>query len=176
MTPSERAPVVEHLRREQANAVALYLEYKGFHWNVVGPLFHDLHLLFDAQAKDVFETIDLLAERQRMLGFPAEYDLEGLRRHSTLSIEERVPETPREMVERLVEAHRAILRGLKHGFDTATVGGDVGSADLFTRCVVSHEKMEWFLRELLEHPAGVLDGFGAVEKEGRLEGVAQMGL
>ncbi len=177
MEAREKGRVVEHLRREQANAVQLYFLYKGYHWNVVGPLFHDLHLLFDAHAKEVLETVDPLAERQRILGAPAEYGLDALRQLAVVSAETKVPETPREMLEHLRDAHRLILRGLRSAVELAGRAGDPGSADLFTRCTVAHEKMEWFLRELLESRSGLLEGLGfGGSTPTRAEGVAQMGV
>src|SRR6266542_5798534 len=61
-------PVVQHLQRQVANAFVLYANYKHYHWQTFGPLFRDLHLMFDEFAKDVLETIDELAERIRMIG------------------------------------------------------------------------------------------------------------
>jgi len=142
--------VIEALKREQANAVQLYLQYKGYHWNVFGPSFHDLHLLFDTHATQVFEMIDELAERQRILGAPAEYTLEAMRAASKLVVEGKIPATPREMVEHLVASHRHVLSGLKGAFELADGAGDPGTSDLFARVIQAHEKMEWFLREILE--------------------------
>jgi starvation-inducible DNA-binding protein len=155
-----RPSVVECLRREQANAVQLYLQYKGYHWNVAGPLFHDLHTMFDENATRVLDTVDELAERQRILGAPAEYTLDALRRSSNLMAEESLPSNPKEMVERLVASHRLVIRNLKKGFEIADRWGDPGTADLLTRVVQIHEKMEWFLRELLESGSPLLEGIG----------------
>jgi len=160
MERTKKSPMVEALRCEQANAVELYLQYKCYHWNVSGPLFHDLHTMFDAHAKEVFEMIDPLAERQRILGYPAEYTLESMARLATLKIDEKLPTTPKEMVERLVESHHVILRGLKETYEMANRVNDAGTIDLVTRCVAGHEKMEWFLREILESRAAVMQGHG----------------
>jgi len=153
MDRKDISPLLEALRREQANAVQLYLQYKGYHWNVSGPAFHDLHLLFDTHASQVFEMIDELAERQRILGAPADYTLEALRQASNLVVEEKLPPTPREMIEHLVASHRRVMDGLKKGIELADGRGDPGTMDLFTRYVLAHEKMEWFLREILEKAA-----------------------
>ncbi len=161
MTRSVKPDLIDHLRREQANAVRLYLQYKGYHWNVAGPLFHDLHQMFDAHATQVFETIDPLAERQRMLGAVAGYTLEDVRAASSLAEEATLPTSPREMIERLREAHREIILGLKRGFDRAEEDGDPGTADLFATTVQEHEKMEWFLRETLEGASPLLEAAGA---------------
>ena len=156
----KKSPIVDALRREQANAVQLYLQYKGYHWNVSGPLFHDLHTMFDAHAKDVFETIDTLAERQRILGAIAEYSAESVSRLTTLKVDGNVPATPKEMVERLVASHRIILRELKAAYELANDANDAGTVDLLTQVTSVHEKMEWFLREIIESRAAVLEGHG----------------
>ena len=140
----------------------LYLQYMGYHWNVAGPLFHDLHTMFDENAKQVMETIDGLAERQRILGALAEYTLEQLKRSSTLMVEQKIPTNPKEMVERLVASHRLVIQDMKKAFELADVQRDPGTADLFTRIVQIHEKLEWFLRELLESTSSVLEGVGVV--------------
>lgn len=152
MTRVRPSPVIPHLAREQANAVELYLQYKGYHWNVAGPWFRDLHLLFDEHAGTVFEMIDPLAERQRMLGGAAAYTLESVHRASTLPRETGLPSTTREMLERLLAAHHVIIEGMHEGFKAAEHDGDPGSADVFARFVQAHEKMEWFLRELVSEP------------------------
>jgi starvation-inducible DNA-binding protein len=154
------AQVLECLRREQANAVQLYLEYKGYHWNVHGPQFHDLHAMFDEHAKLVLETIDPLAERQRILGALAYYDLDALNRSAQLAVDARLPASGREMVEHLVEAHRHIIRGLRAGFELSTEHHDPGTADLLTRTLLVHEKLEWFLRETLENWAPLPEVLG----------------
>jgi starvation-inducible DNA-binding protein len=146
------SPVTPHLAREQANAVELYLQYKGYHWNVAGPLFRELHLLFDEHAATVFEMIDTLAERQRMLGSAAAYTLDSVHRASTLPRETGLPSTTREMLERLLAAHHVIIDGLHEGFKAAEHDADPGSADLFARLLLAHEKMEWFIRELVSEP------------------------
>jgi starvation-inducible DNA-binding protein len=117
---------------------------------VAGPSFHDLHLLFDSHATQVFETIDDLAERQRILGTPADYTVEATRKASNLVVEEKLPPTPRAMVEHLVTSHRRVIESLKKGIEFTDRLGDPGTTDLLTRVLLSRGKMEWFLRELLE--------------------------
>ncbi len=147
MARSTVSPVLAHLRREQANAVELYLQYKGYHWNVAGPLFRELHLLFDDHAGQVFETIDALAERQRMLGAAAPYTLSDVTELTSLPKEPDLPGSPQEMLARLLAAHRVVIDGMHEGFRAAEKHGDPGTADLFARFVQLHQKMEWFLRE-----------------------------
>ncbi len=169
MERTKKSPMADALRCEQANAVQLYLQYKGYHWNVAGPLFHDLHTLFDAHAKEVFEMIDPLAERQRILGYTAEYTVESVEKVSNLKVDEKLPPTPKEMLERLLESHATILHGLRGAYEIANRSNDAGSLDLVTKLVAAHEKMEWFLHEILETRAAVLEGYGLglVASEGK---------
>lgn len=176
MEPHHPTTLIECLRHEQANAVQLYLQYKGYHWNVAGPQFHDLHLMFDEHATQVLETVDPLAERLRILGAPAPYDLDSLSRASQLSVDARRPANGLEMAEHLLEAHRHIIRGLRAGFELSTELRDPGTADLLTRCLLAHEKMEWFLRELLEHRPEVLDAVGQTTGAGARHGLTPTGV
>ena len=176
MEPHHPTQLVECLRHEQANAVQLYLLYKGYHWNVRGPQFHDLHLMFDDHAKQILDTVDPLAERQRILGAPAHYDLDALGRSSQLAVDAHLPNTGREMVEHLVESHRHIIRNLKSGFELSTDLHDPGTADLFTRCLVVHEKLEWFLRELLDSRAELIEGLSVGPTSARGHGSTPTGV
>lgn len=157
MPRTRPSPVIPHLMREQANAVELYFQYKGYHWNVAGPLFREFHLLFDEHAATIFEMIDAFAERQRMLGGAAVYALESLHRAATIPHESGLPGTTREMLERLLAAHHVVIDGMHEGFRAAEHDGDPGSADMFARYVQAHEKMEWFLRELASEPPQVTE-------------------
>ena len=148
MSRSGGSRVLAHLAQEEANAVRLYLRYKGYHWNVGGPMFRELHLLFDEHAAIVLETVDPLAERQRMLGAAAPYISGELDAVATVPAEDGLPPTVRGMVDRLREAHRTIVDGMHDGFRAADAEGDPGTADLFARLVQAHEKMDWVLREL----------------------------
>ena len=149
MSKAIPATLLDHLRREQANATCLYLQYKGYHWNVSGSLFRELHLMFDEHAKSVLDTADEFAERQRMHGARAPYTLDEMSTLQELPSEDGRPADAAEMLERLREAHLEVIGGLKAAFQTAEEIADPGSADLFARTVQLHEKMEWFLREHL---------------------------
>jgi starvation-inducible DNA-binding protein len=158
MPKAAPATLIDHLRREQANATCLYLQYKGYHWNVSGPLFRELHLMFDEHAKTVLDTADEYAERQRMQGARAPYTLDEMRTLQALPPEDGRPADAADMLERLRRSHLEIIEGLKAAFQTAEELDDPGSADLFARTVQLHEKMEWFLREHLVEPSTPSEG------------------
>lgn len=141
--------VVATLNREQANALVLYLNYKKYHWTTYGPLFRDLHLLFEGHATAVHDMVDELAERALMLdGSPIADPGDYL---GTATITPSSGElTPYEMVLEAIAAHDRVITEMHEDAETATKAGDIGTADLYTRLVQTHQKERWFLKEIAE--------------------------
>ena len=151
---TEESPVVRDLRRQVANAVVLYFNYKHYHWQTYGPLFRDLHKLFDRFAKDVLESLDPLAERVRMIGQdPPAHPVEAM---DLASVSVAAPHsTMRDMME---EGDRNLLIVVKDMRQAATIAnehGDPGTVDLFSRLVQIHEKHEWWVRDILRKGDGL---------------------
>ncbi|MBF2050947.1 MAG: DNA starvation/stationary phase protection protein [Elainella sp. C42_A2020_010] len=147
--------VVETLNREQANALVAYLNYKKYHWLTYGPLFRDLHLLFEEQGAEVFAMIDELAERSLMLdgapvADPADYLPTATVRPSTGKL------AVREMVEEAIATHDRIIQEMHQDAEIAAEAGDIGTADLYTRLVQVHQKHRWFLKEILKKGDGLV--------------------
>jgi starvation-inducible DNA-binding protein len=147
--------VVETLNREQANALVAYLNYKKYHWLTYGPLFRDLHLLFEEQGAEVFAMIDELAERSLMLdgtpvADPTEYLPTATVKPSTGKL------AVREMVEEAIATHDLIIAEMHQDAEIATEAGDIGTADLYTRLVQVHQKHRWFLKEILKQGDGLV--------------------
>jgi len=146
---------VRHLQRQVANAFLLYANYKRYHWQTYGPLFRDLHKLFDELARDVQGTLDELAERLRMIGqdpvaTPAEVMEAASVKPAPLG------QSVREMIES-ADAHAVIvIREMREAIDAADEADDPGTADVLTRFVQVHEKHEWWLRDLLERGDGLV--------------------
>lgn len=141
--------VVSVLQQQIANAFLLYMNYKHYHWQSYGPLFRDLHLLFDEQGNAALGTIDELGERVRMLRGVPLWDPRQFIERGTVTIAEP-NQTMRDM---LAEVHKntdTIIDELKAGIEVASHAKDPGTADLLTRIVQIYEKHEWFLRETLE--------------------------
>lgn len=154
-TNAAEDPVVRHLQRQVANAFLLYANYKRYHWQTYGPLFRDLHRLFDELATDVHGTLDELAERLRMIGQdPVATPAEVL---ETASVEPApLGLSPREMIEQ-ADAHAVtVIKEMREAVRAADDADDPGSADLFSRFVQVHEKHEWWLRDLLERNDGLV--------------------
>jgi starvation-inducible DNA-binding protein len=148
------SPVVRDLRRQVANAFVLYANYKHYHWQTFGPLFRDLHKLFDELAKDVLSTLDELAERIRMIGpDPPAHLIEAV---DLASVAAAAPHsTMREMVEEANRHALVVITEIRHSVKLATEREDPGTADLFTRVVQIHEKHEWWLRDILRTGDGL---------------------
>jgi starvation-inducible DNA-binding protein len=146
--------VVEHLQRQLANAFVLYANYKHYHWQTFGPLFRDLHLLFDEFATAVLATIDDFAERVRMIGQDPVFRPDEIQRLATV----RVSGDAGNMREMVAEAEANLLIVIKEMREAARVADDhddPGTVDLFSRHVQIHEKHEWWLRDILEKGDGL---------------------
>lgn len=146
--------VVEHLQRQLANAFVLYANYKHYHWQTFGPLFRDLHLLFDEFATEVLATIDDFAERVRMIGQDPVFRPDEIQRLASVNVSGDAGNM-REMV---AEANANLLVVIKEMREAARVADDhddPGTVDLFSRHVQIHEKHEWWLRDILEKGDGL---------------------
>jgi starvation-inducible DNA-binding protein len=148
------SPVVQDLQHQVANATVLYLNYKHYHWQTFGPLFRDLHKLFDRLAREVLESIDPLAERVRMIGQdPPAHPLNLV---DLASVTPAAPHsTMREMFEEADRNLLVVIKEMRHAARTADEHGDPGTVDLFSRLVQIHEKHEWWARDILRTGDGL---------------------
>lgn len=148
------SPVVESLRRQVANAVVLYLNYKHYHWQTYGPLFRDLHKLFDELAREVLETTDPLAERVRMIGQDPPASPTEIADLATVAV--AAPHsTMREMIEEADKNELLLIREMREAAKIADEHDDPGTTDVFARIVQIHEKYEWWLRDILRKGDGL---------------------
>ena len=146
--------VVEHLQRQLANAFVLYANYKHYHWQTFGPLFRDLHLLFDDFATAVLGTIDDFAERVRMIGQDPVFRPDEIQRLATVNVS-RDAGNMREMVAEADANLVIVIKEMREGARVADDHDDPGTVDLFSRHVQIHEKHEWWLRDILEKGDGL---------------------
>jgi starvation-inducible DNA-binding protein len=132
----------------------LYANYKHYHWQTFGPLFRDLHKLFDRFAHEVLETLDPLAERVRMIGQdPPAHPVEMT---DLASVSAAAPHsTMREMVEEANRNALAVISEIRKAAGTADEHDDPGTVDLFSKIVQIHEKHEWWLRDMLRKGDGL---------------------
>ena len=143
-----RNAILAGLRQEVANAVALYPNYKKYHWQVSGPFFRDLHLLFDDHAAAVLAGVDELGERVRILGGLAPHTPEQLAQLATVRVSPEGEQAPRQMIQEALDNHEVVVKGMRVAIEDAAGSGDPGTADLLTRLIQVHEKQAWFLREV----------------------------
>lgn len=147
--------VVEHLQTQVANAFVLYTNYKHYHWQTYGPLFRDLHLLFDEFAKTVLATVDDFAERIRMIGQNPVSRPDEILQHATVTVAER-DQTMRSMIEEAAANLLTVISEMRSAAKDAEDQNDPGTVDLFSRHVQIHEKHEWWLRDILEKRDGLI--------------------
>jgi starvation-inducible DNA-binding protein len=142
---SDRKEIAEQLSTFLADTYLLYVKTHGYHWNVSGPMFRSLHLMFEEQYTELAEAVDEIAERIRALGHLAPGSYGEFAKLASVTDEEGAPEAM-EMVRRLVDAHETVIRTARHLVKTAEEAGDVATADLATERIEVHEKTAWMLR------------------------------
>jgi starvation-inducible DNA-binding protein len=140
-----RKEISEGLARLLADSYTLYVKTHGYHWNVTGPMFRNLHLMFEEQYVELRDAIDVIAERIRALGFMAPGSYAEFGKLTSISEDEGVPEAM-DMVRRLAESHEQVIRTAREIVELAEKAGDVATADLATARVEVHEKTAWMLR------------------------------
>ena len=150
------SPVVTALNRQVANGFVLYANYKHYHWQTYGPLFRDLHKLFDEFAHAVRETIDELAERVRMIGQDPP-TLKEMLDVATVTLAGSQT-TMREMVEEARANALIVIAEMRRAARTAEEHDDPGTVDLCSKFVQVHEKQEWWLRDILRNGDGLTGG------------------
>jgi starvation-inducible DNA-binding protein len=148
----DTSTVIGALQRQVANAFAMYLNYKRYHWRVSGPLFRDLHLLFDEHASQILATIDEFAERVRILGGDPVSTPQAVLDTITVLAPATAETSIRTMIDEAIANHRRVIAEMREGAALAERMGDPGTVDIFSRLVQVHEKQEWFLREIVRQP------------------------
>ncbi len=145
----ERQAIAEGLSRLLADSYTLYLKTHNFHWNVTGPQFNTLHLMFEAQYTELALAVDLIAERIRALDHPAPGSYAQYSKLSSIKEETGVPKA-KDMIKQLVAGQEAVVRTARGIFPTVEKSNDEPTADLLTQRMQVHEKNAWMLRSLLE--------------------------
>jgi starvation-inducible DNA-binding protein len=149
ITAEDRKAIAEGLSRVLADTYTLYLKTHNFHWNVTGPMFNTLHVMFEQQYNELALAVDLVAERIRALGFPAPGTYREYARLSSIEEAEGVP-TAEDMIRQLVKGQETVARTARSVFPTVERASDQPTADLLTQRMQVHEKTAWMLRSLLE--------------------------
>jgi starvation-inducible DNA-binding protein len=148
ISETDRKAIAEGLSRLLADSYTLYLKTHNYHWNVTGPMFQTLHLMFETQYTELALAVDLIAERIRALGFPAPASYREFGRLTSIQEEEDTPDAT-EMIRRLVAGQEAVTRTARSIFPIVDNANDEPTADLLTQRMQIHEKNAWMLRSLL---------------------------
>ncbi len=149
ITKENREEIALGLSKLLADTYTLYLKTHNFHWNVTGPMFQTLHLMFETQYTELALAVDLIAERIRSIGFPAPGTYKQYAELSSIKEEQGIPKA-QEMIRILVEGQEAVVRTARSLYPVVEKASDEATADLLTQRIQLHEKTAWMLRSLLE--------------------------
>ena len=156
MTPTLKAiedtQVAEAMSRVLADTFTLYLKTHNFHWNVTGPMFHTLHLMFEEQYNELWVAGDAIAERIRALGQVAPGSYREFSKLTYIQEAEAVPNDT-EMIAELLSDHKTAARTTRWALSVARVAVDAPTEDLLTQRVMAHERAAWMLRSMLAESA-----------------------
>ncbi|MCI0415261.1 DNA starvation/stationary phase protection protein [bacterium] len=144
----DRKQIAEGLSRLLADTYTLYLKTHNFHWNVTGPMFQTLHLMFEQEYNELALAVDLIAERIRALGIPAPGSYAAFSKLTSIREEEGVPSAER-MIQQLLDGQETVIRTARSLFPLVEEVNDQPTADLLTQRMQVHEKTAWMLRSLL---------------------------
>jgi starvation-inducible DNA-binding protein len=148
ISEKDRKAIAEGLSRVLADTYTLYLKTHNFHWNVTGPQFNTLHAMFMQEYTELWNAVDLIAERIRALGHFAPGSYAQFSKLTSIKEAEKVPNA-KEMLKQLVAGHEAVARTARTVFPTAEAANDQPSIDLLTQRLDVHEKTAWMLRSML---------------------------
>ena len=149
ISEKDRAAIAAGLSKLLADTYTLYLTTHNFHWNVTGPMFNTLHLMFEQQYNELALAVDTIAERIRALGHPAPGSYKDFSKLSSIKEATGVPEA-KAMIKHLVEGQEAVARTARKVFPVAEKAADEPTCDLLTQRMQIHEKTAWMLRSMLQ--------------------------
>lgn len=149
ISEEDRRKIVDGLSRMLADTYTLYLKTHNFHWNVTGPMFQTLHLMFMTQYNEMWLAVDLVAERIRSLGYPAPGSYKEFAALTSIK-DSSGTVSAKEMIKQLVFGQEAVVRTAREVLPIAEKAGDQPTVDMLSARMEVHEKNAWMLRSLLE--------------------------
>ena len=154
LSPQATKKVSEALNVLLADAFALYLKTKNFHWHISGRHFRDYHLLLDEQSEQIFATTDQLAERVRKIGGTTLKSIGQVAKLQTIkdNNEDYVP--PREMLRELMQDNKHVAASMRKAHEVCDDAGDVASASILEVFIDETERRTWFLFEATRQEGG----------------------
>lgn len=144
----DRERIAQGLSKLLADSYTLYLKTHNFHWNVEGPLFNTLHLMFEEHYTELATAVDEIAERIRALGVKAPGSYSAYAALASVT-EAEGNESAEEMIRQLVVGQETVVRTAREAFTAAEDANDEPTADLLTQRMQIHEKNAWMLRSML---------------------------
>jgi starvation-inducible DNA-binding protein len=148
MDQSKRETMAEAVTRVLADTYALYFKTHAYHWNVTGPRFHDLHMLFETQYNEMWTATDEIAERVRALGVKAPSSYAEMDKFAEIRSQAEKTDA-NEMIADLLAGHEQVAATIRAALEKAAEHGDDATADVLTPRLTIHEKMAWMLRSTL---------------------------
>ena len=145
---SDRIEIANGLSVLLADTYTLYLKTHKYHWNVQGPMFQTLHLMFETQYNELSLAVDLIAERIRALDVLAPGSYSEFSKLANIKEDSDMPNAT-EMIRRLVDGQEMVVRTARSLFPIVDAAHDEPTADLLTQRMQVHEKTAWMLRSLL---------------------------
>jgi starvation-inducible DNA-binding protein len=149
ISKKDREKIADGLSHLLADSFTLYLKTHNYHWNVTGPMFNTLHVMFMDQYTELWNALDMIAERIRALGVAAPGSYAEFSRLTVIKESEKTPNAT-EMIKLLVAGQEAVTKTARSIFPIVDKAGDEPTADLLTQRMQIHEKNAWMLRSLLE--------------------------
>lgn len=149
ITEKDRKAIADGLSHLLADTYTLYLKTHNYHWNVTGPMFNSLHLMFETQYNELALAVDEIAERIRTLGYPAPGSYKQYAKLSSIKESDTVPEA-KDMIADLVAGQEAVVKTARKLFPAVDKANDEPTADLLTQRMQVHEKAAWMMRSLLQ--------------------------
>lgn len=148
ISKKSRKKIASGLSKLLADSYILYLKTHNYHWNVEGPMFNTLHQMFMVQYTELWNALDLIAERIRALGEYAPGSYSQYSKLTSLKESDNIPNAEG-MIKDLLEGHELVARTSRGVFESAEEGNDEATLDLLTQRIQLHEKTAWMLRSLL---------------------------
>lgn len=149
MTDAQRKTIADGLSKVLADSYSLYIKTHNYHWNVTGPQFNALHMMFEEHYTELAQAIDDIAERIRALGHLAPGSYREFEKLTSIADGDNTRSAD-DMVKDLVEGQETLVRTCRELFPAVEAADDQPSADLLTVRMQVHEKTAWMLRSMLE--------------------------
>jgi len=148
ISDQDREKIAQSLSRLLADSYTLYLLTHNFHWNVTGPQFRTLHLMFEEQYTELATAVDDIAERIRTLGYPAPGTYREFAKLTSIQEPEGVPSAT-DMIRQLITGNEIVVQTCREALPLAQEANDESTASLISDRMSVHEKTAWMLRSML---------------------------